>query len=51
MAGVGGVVEGKWRQLFLNSNKKKSYQTLTQSVLHLEKPKGVYTFYIFSSCE
>ena len=30
MAGVGGVVVGKWRQLYLNNNKKKRKTTIFQ---------------------
>ena len=29
MAGVGGVVGGKWRQLYLNNNKKNTNSKMT----------------------
>ena len=31
MAGVGGVVGGEWRQLYLNNNKKKILRILDDS--------------------
>ena len=34
MVGLGGVAGGKWRQLYLNNNKKKSGKNIRKLVQH-----------------
>ena len=39
MAGEGGVVRGKWRQLYLNNNKKKNFEKLYTFFPIIKLPK------------
>ena len=44
MGGTGGVVGGKWRQMYLNNNKKMSLKKDKERILKAEREKETVTY-------